>query len=73
MDRAYWGEMRWGKFRWGVYIPDWDNKILPRLKSMTVKQIGTDPPVMGWCRMGYTFFDVQYGLFQDLKKKLENR
>ena len=34
MDRAYYGEARYGYARYDVYIPDWDNKVLPKLKQI---------------------------------------
>jgi hypothetical protein len=31
-----------------------------------------DPPIHGYCRMGYTKFGIHYGKFQGLKKKRES-
>jgi len=39
MDRGHWGEGEWGKFRWGVFIPDWDNRVLPKLKEISGSDI----------------------------------
>lgn len=71
MDPAIIGSCRIGHFRIGVFRDDWD-RLLTRLKNLSLKQVGTDPPVLGWSRHGYTYHGVQYGLFQDLKKKVEN-
>jgi hypothetical protein len=71
MDKAIVGACRADYCRADVYRDDWD-RLLAHFKNLSIKQIGTDPPILGWCRLGYTYFDVQYGLFQDLKKKMEN-
>ena len=34
MDKAYYGVAHYGNARYDVYIPDWDNRVLPRLMKV---------------------------------------
>jgi len=42
MDKAYCGVARCGNARCDVYVPIWDNEILPKLKSVDASKLWTE-------------------------------
>ena len=42
MEKAEYGFAHYGNARYNVYIPDWDNEILPKLKEIDASAIWTE-------------------------------
>lgn len=72
MDKAFWDTMRWDNFRWDTFDPVWDNKILPKFKSVSAKSAGgVDPSVAGAGHAGKVRAGVYVPLFDKVLKKFK--
>lgn len=72
LDPALAGYCRAGHCRAGVYRPDWDNKVIAKLKSISAKSAGgIDPFITGSWRTGHVRTGVYVPLFDEALEKLK--